>query len=170
MCCQLHTPAAFTTYPFYRRQYGTQGRFGRVWKISPLLGLDPRTFQPVASCYDDYVIPGLIDFYNFLQFVNNPWGMSLTPRQIYQTHYFISLQIGYRYSHNVILDNSYCFVVAKRRNPRNYTRKEIAVVAPILCKVRTIPVHMKLAKFHVITLLMLGVSSYTIFLLMFLKV
>jgi hypothetical protein len=30
---------------------GLQGRFGRVWKISPKSGIDPRTARHVASSY-----------------------------------------------------------------------------------------------------------------------
>ena len=42
-----------TRYPLYRRLGGSQGRSGRVWKISPPPGLDPRTVRPVASrCID----------------------------------------------------------------------------------------------------------------------
>ena len=33
---------------------GPQGWYGQVWKILPQLGFDPRTIQPVASCYTDY--------------------------------------------------------------------------------------------------------------------
>jgi hypothetical protein len=43
-------------YSSNRRLGGTQGRFGRLRKISPPPGLDPRTVQPVASRYTDYVI------------------------------------------------------------------------------------------------------------------
>ena len=43
-------------FPLYRRVGGPQGRFGRVRKISPPLGFDPRTVQPVASRYTDCVI------------------------------------------------------------------------------------------------------------------
>jgi hypothetical protein len=38
-----------TRYPLYRRLGGAQGRSGRIWKISPQPGFDPRTVQPVAS-------------------------------------------------------------------------------------------------------------------------
>jgi len=38
-----------TRYPLYRRLGGAQGRSGRMWKISPQPGFDPRTVQPVAS-------------------------------------------------------------------------------------------------------------------------
>jgi len=38
-----------TRYPLYRRLGGPQGRSGRVRKISPAPGFDPRTVQPVAS-------------------------------------------------------------------------------------------------------------------------
>ena len=34
-----------------------QGRSGRLRKISPPPGLDPRTVQPVASRYTDNAIP-----------------------------------------------------------------------------------------------------------------
>ena len=34
-----------------------QGRYGRVLKISPTTGSDPRTFQPVASRYTDWATP-----------------------------------------------------------------------------------------------------------------
>jgi hypothetical protein len=35
---------------------GPQGRSGRVRKISPAPGFDPRTVQPVASRYTDWAI------------------------------------------------------------------------------------------------------------------
>jgi hypothetical protein len=59
---QLHAPAALppwieTQCPLYRRLGGPQGRSGRVRKISPPPGFDPRTVQPVASRYIDYTIP-----------------------------------------------------------------------------------------------------------------
>jgi len=50
---QRHAPAALPPwkilYPLYRRLGGTQGRSGRVQKISPPPGIDPRTVQSVAS-------------------------------------------------------------------------------------------------------------------------
>jgi len=58
---QRHAPAALppgkTWYPLYRRLSGSQGRSGRVQKISPPPGLDPRTVQAVASRYTDCAIP-----------------------------------------------------------------------------------------------------------------
>jgi hypothetical protein len=58
---QRHSPAALplgkTRHSLYGRLGGPQGRSGRVWKISPLLGFDPRTVQPVASRCNDYAIP-----------------------------------------------------------------------------------------------------------------
>jgi hypothetical protein len=54
------TPGKETRYPFYRRLGGPQGRSGRVRKISPPRGFDPRTVQPVASRYTDYAIPAHI--------------------------------------------------------------------------------------------------------------
>ena len=46
-----------TRYPLYRRLGGPQGRSGRVWKMSPPPGFDPRTVQAVASRYTDWAIP-----------------------------------------------------------------------------------------------------------------
>jgi hypothetical protein len=46
-------PPGKTRYPLYRRLGGPQGRSGRVRKISPPPGFDPRTVQPVASRYID---------------------------------------------------------------------------------------------------------------------
>ena len=58
---QRHAPAALppgkTRYQLYRRLGGPQGGFGRVRKISPPPGFDPRTVQPVASRYTDWAIP-----------------------------------------------------------------------------------------------------------------
>ena len=58
---QRQTPAALppekTRYPLYSRLGGPQGRSGRVRKISPPPGFDPRTVQPVASRYTDWAIP-----------------------------------------------------------------------------------------------------------------
>jgi hypothetical protein len=58
---QRHASAALppgkSRYPFYSRVGGPQGRSGRVRKISPPPGFDPRTVQPVASRYTDWAIP-----------------------------------------------------------------------------------------------------------------
>jgi hypothetical protein len=49
---QRHATAALppgkTRYPLYRRPGGPQGQSGRVWKIAPPPGFDPRTVQPIA--------------------------------------------------------------------------------------------------------------------------
>ena len=50
----LFTPGK-TRYPLYRRLGGPQGRTGQVRKISPPPGFDPRTVQPIASRYTDWV-------------------------------------------------------------------------------------------------------------------
>ena len=53
MGSQHHAPAALppgkSRYPLCRRLGGPQNRSGRVRKISPPLGFDLRTVQPVAS-------------------------------------------------------------------------------------------------------------------------
>ena len=58
---QHHVPAALPPkkiqYPLYKRLDGPQGRSGRVRKISPPLGFDPRTVQPVASLCTDWANP-----------------------------------------------------------------------------------------------------------------
>ena len=57
---QRHAPATLppgmTRYPLYRRLGGHQGQSGRVLKISPPLGFDPRAVQLVVSRYTDWAI------------------------------------------------------------------------------------------------------------------
>jgi len=48
-------PAGKTRYILYRRLGGPQVRFGRVRKISSPPRFDPRSVQPVASRYTDWV-------------------------------------------------------------------------------------------------------------------
>ena len=52
------TPGKGTWYPLYRRLCGPQGRFGRVWEISPPPGFGPRITQPAASRYTAYAMRG----------------------------------------------------------------------------------------------------------------
>jgi hypothetical protein len=55
-----------TWYPLYKKLGGPLGRSGRVRKISPVPGFDPRTVQPVASRYTEYSIKtlcSLVDIY-----------------------------------------------------------------------------------------------------------
>ena len=58
---QRHAPAVLPPgkirYPLYRKLGGPQSRSGRVRKILPAPGFDPRTVQPVASRYTDCAIP-----------------------------------------------------------------------------------------------------------------
>jgi hypothetical protein len=54
------TSGKVTRYPLYRKLGGPQGRSGRLRKISPPPGFDPRTVQPVASSYTDWAIRALI--------------------------------------------------------------------------------------------------------------
>jgi hypothetical protein len=62
---QRHAPAvlppAMTRYLLYKKLGGLQGQSGRVRKISPPPGFDPRTVQPVASRCADWVIPASYD-------------------------------------------------------------------------------------------------------------
>jgi hypothetical protein len=48
-----------TRHPLYRMRGGPQGRSERVRKNSPVF--DPRTVQPVVSCYTDCAIPAHVD-------------------------------------------------------------------------------------------------------------
>jgi hypothetical protein len=57
MTSALELPSGKTWYPLYRRLGGPQGQSGRVWKISPPLGFNPWTVQPVTSRYTDWAIP-----------------------------------------------------------------------------------------------------------------
>jgi len=49
----VNLPPGRTRYPRYRKLDRSQGRSGRVWQISPPLGFDPWTLQPVVSSYID---------------------------------------------------------------------------------------------------------------------
>ena len=49
-------PPEKSRYPLYRKLGGPQGRSGRVRKISPPSGFDPRTVHPVASRYTVWAI------------------------------------------------------------------------------------------------------------------
>jgi hypothetical protein len=57
---ERHAPAGLpprlTRYPSYRRLGEPQVRSGRVRKILPPPGFEPRTVQPVASCCSNYPI------------------------------------------------------------------------------------------------------------------
>ena len=50
-------PQGMTRDPLYARLGKSQCRSGRVWKILPLPGFDPRTSPPVASRYTGYATP-----------------------------------------------------------------------------------------------------------------
>jgi len=61
---QRHAPAILlpgkTWCPLYSRLSGPQGRSGRVRKVSPTLGFDPRNGQTVESRYTDCAIPAYL--------------------------------------------------------------------------------------------------------------
>ena len=50
------TSGKVTRYRSCKRLGRLQGRSGRVWKISPPPGFDPRTAQPADSRYTDYAM------------------------------------------------------------------------------------------------------------------
>ena len=49
-------PGEESRYPFSRNLDGLWGRSGGVKKTPPPLGIDGRTFKPVASRYTDYAV------------------------------------------------------------------------------------------------------------------
>ena len=61
MGCRRHASAALLLgmprYPLYSKLGEPQGWSGRVPKISPAPGFDPRTVQSVGSRYTDCAIP-----------------------------------------------------------------------------------------------------------------
>ena len=86
---QRHAPAALppgkTRYPLYRRLGGPQGRSGRVRKILPPPGYDPREVQPVASRYTDWTIPAP-EIHSY-QFPKNCSTVSFIRSQYNKIHY-----------------------------------------------------------------------------------
>jgi len=52
-------PQKKTQYSLYWRLGEPQGRYVQMQKILPPLRFDPRTVQPTASHYIDYIIPAL---------------------------------------------------------------------------------------------------------------
>jgi hypothetical protein len=78
---QLYAPAALperlTRYPLYRRLGGPKGLSGRVRKISPPPGFDPRTVHSVASRYTDYAI----DF-AYVNFVSHIQPQNFVPLKV----------------------------------------------------------------------------------------
>jgi hypothetical protein len=50
---QISSPVLWCDLVFYSRLGVPQGRCGQVRKISPPRRFDPRTAQPVGSCYID---------------------------------------------------------------------------------------------------------------------
>ena len=67
---QRHAPVALppgkSRYPSYRRLDGPQGLSGRVRKISPPPGFDPRTVQTVAQSLYQQSYPGSLYIYIYI--------------------------------------------------------------------------------------------------------
>jgi hypothetical protein len=72
------TPGKETRYPLHRRLGGSQGRSGRVRKITPPPGIDAQTVQPVASRYTGYAIPAL--------WSDNPLNFKSTRNRLSSSH------------------------------------------------------------------------------------
>jgi hypothetical protein len=74
-----------TRYPLYRTLGGPQGRSGRLRKISPLPGFDPRTVQPVGSC-TDWAIPAQQSLY-ILSYPGPSWSINQQEKRTQGVHY-----------------------------------------------------------------------------------
>jgi hypothetical protein len=64
---RFFTPGKETRYPLYRRLCALQGLSGRVRKIVPPPGFDPRTVKAVASRCTDWAIPAQKCLEEYLQ-------------------------------------------------------------------------------------------------------
>jgi hypothetical protein len=71
-------PPGKTRYPLYRRLGGPQDWPGRVRKIAPPPGYDPRTVQSVASRYTDWTTRPTHLYVDIWE-IKNEW-MNLTPK------------------------------------------------------------------------------------------
>jgi hypothetical protein len=96
------TPGKQTRYPLYRGLGGPQGRSGRVLKISPPPGFDPRTVQPVASHYTDCATPA-----HDKDVICRVLSKSSDKRRIWANYYirwslnFSFLRTGYNQNHTM---------------------------------------------------------------------
>jgi hypothetical protein len=91
---QRNAPAVLTPgktrYPLYRRLGGPKGRSRRLRKISPPPGFDPRTVQPVASCYTDWATPAHPLFtyvLNFRDYTEDLLFLSVCVPLLYATYH-----------------------------------------------------------------------------------
>jgi hypothetical protein len=63
------TPGKETRYPLHRRLGGPQNMSGGLRKISPTLGFDPRTVQPLTSCYTDSAVPAHFHYVYYMYYM-----------------------------------------------------------------------------------------------------
>jgi hypothetical protein len=88
---QRHASAALppgkSRYPLYRRLGRPQGRSGKVRKISPPSGFDPRTVQPVESRYTGCAVPAH----------TTSWGVSVNWLQTSVLWDVTPCSLGYNY-------------------------------------------------------------------------
>jgi hypothetical protein len=90
---QHHAPAALppgmTQHSFYRRLGGSQDRYRRVRKISPLPGFDPQTVELVASGYKrDYIYRLYIASVRIYIYIYTVYNMMLSVRPRYDISQF----------------------------------------------------------------------------------
>jgi len=56
-CPGRFNPRKETLYSLYRKLGGPHSYSGQVWKLTPPMGFNPQTVQPVASLYTDFANP-----------------------------------------------------------------------------------------------------------------
>jgi len=97
-------PPGKTRCPLYRRLCGPQGRSAQVRKISLPPGFDPRTVQPVASRYTDYLQIGLLYIFlsNTLQYFLSLFSMSLQFVRSFFLLLFLHIACIYQLSVNAL--------------------------------------------------------------------
>ena len=73
-------------YPFYRRLGGPQGRSGRAENLVPT-GIQPRTIQPIVSCYTDWATGPTIIIIVIIKYnkQTNKHTLSITQAALFHT-------------------------------------------------------------------------------------
>jgi hypothetical protein len=118
---------------------GPQGRSGRVRKISPPPGFDPRTTQPVASRYTDWAIPAHYIF-KCIQFkITNKYILTIIIPRFYLPELCItdiareSKEDKYRWQ--LIFNDHYCYRVPTMATTVKLVIKAAINVSKPSCKV-----------------------------------
>jgi hypothetical protein len=87
-----------TRYILYRRWVGQRGLSGRVRKISPPPGFNPRTVQHVASCYTDCAISAHNFTGDWRNFQPHPELTNASSKICYHPLAHLILSISFRFT------------------------------------------------------------------------